>query len=334
MVPAVILAALLSISASAHETASEMAAAANAFLAALSPELRASATYPFADAERENWNYVPIARRGLPFARMTDRQEALALALLRTGLSEAGMQHAKAIVSLELVLKELEGGAARRDPTQYFVTIFGEPGSRAPWGWRFEGHHLSFNFTIIDGERIFFAPSFIGSNPAKVPSGPRQGERVLGVEEDLGRAFVTSLDERQRRLAVISPAAPPEIITANRPRAEPLAPVGIRYADLSVAQQAALIDLTKLYLHRWRAELADAAWARIEASGLDGITFAWAGGFESGQGHYYRIQSPDFLIEFDNTQNGANHIHTTVRDFTGDFGHDLLREHYAHDHAR
>jgi hypothetical protein len=331
-----LLAALLVLAplARAHEAANDMVAAATTFLGALSAEQKKQATYPLTDAERENWNFVPIERQGLPFKKMSTDQHALGLALLRTGLSHAGMARANAIISMELVLKELENGAARRDPTLYFVTIFGEPAANKSWGWRFEGHHLSFNFTIVDGKHVFFAPSFIGSNPAEIRSGPRKGERVLGEEEDLGLAFVNSLDAGQRKTAIIATEALKEIVTTNKKRVDPLSPTGIAAAQLNPAQREKLIGLVKLYLGRWRPDLADETFAKINAAGLDKITFAWAGGLDRTKQTYYRIQGPTFLIEFDNFQGNGNHIHTTVRDFKGDFGHDLLAAHYAKEHGK
>jgi hypothetical protein len=265
---------------------------------------------------------------------MSSAQQELAFALLRTGLSHAGMARAEAIISLENVLRELENGAARRNPTLYYVTVFGTPAADKSWGWRFEGHHLSFNFTVVDGAHVFFTPSFIGSNPAEVRSGPKAGLRVLGEEDDMGRAFVLSLDEEQRRIAIFDTEAPAEIITGNRPRAESLTPVGISAAQLNSAQRDALFALAKVYLNRWRTELAEASWSEMIAAGPEKLTFAWAGGLARGEANYYRIQSPTHLIEFDNTQNQANHIHSTVRVFKGDFGHDALAEHYAKEHAR
>jgi hypothetical protein len=318
----------------AHAPATDMLAAAEKFLGALSAEQTKQATYPLTDAERENWNFVPIARKGLPLKDMTAAQHDLALGLLRTGLGHAGIARAEAVMSMELVLKELENGADRRDPSRYFLTIFGTPSAEKSWGWRFEGHHLSFNFTVVNGTHVFFAPSFIGSNPAEVRSGPRKGERVLGAEDDLGRALVKSLNDAQRKTAVFATKAPGEIITVNHPRAEPLSPAGIPAAQLTAEQQEKLLELVKVYLSRWRPEIADETLAKITAAGIDQIAFAWAGGLERGEPNYYRIQGPTFLIEFDNTQNNANHIHTTFRDFKGDFGHDLLAEHYASEHAK
>lgn len=318
----------------AHAPAVDMVAAANSFLGSLKPEQKTKATYPLTDAERENWNFVPIARQGLPIKEMTSAQHDLAIALLRTGLGQHGYVRATAIMSLELVLRELEKNPVRRDPALYFVTIFGEPSASKSWGWRFEGHHLSFNFTIVNGTHVFFAPSFIGSNPAEVRAGPRQGERVLAEEEDLGLALINSLDAAQRKTAVFADVALKEIVTTNKKRVEPLSPAGIAAAAMNPTQRAKLEALVKLYLDRWRPELADETLAKIKAADFQKVTFAWAGGLDRSKQTYYRIQGPTFLIEFDNSQGNGNHIHTTFRDFKGDFGHDLLREHYKRDHAK
>ncbi len=319
----------------AHEVATEMVAAAQKFLGALSPEQRKQATYPLTDAERENWNFVPLERKGLSFRHTSTQIEALGIALLRTGLSHTGVAKAQAVMQLELILKEQEKDVVgRRDPTNYLVTIFGEPGTAQSWGWRFEGHHLSFNFTIVDGKHVFFAPSFIGTNPAEVRSGPRKGERVLAAEEDLGLALINSLDETQKKKAIFAEKALTEIVTKNDKRVQPLSPTGLSATDMSPAQREKLIALVKHYLNRFRPDLAGDANARIRASGLEKISFAWAGGLDRTKQTYYRIQTPDFLIEFDNSQGNGNHIHTTVRDFKGDFGHDLLAAHYAKEHAK
>jgi hypothetical protein len=319
----------------AHEAATEMVAAANVFLGSLNPTQKKEATYPLTDAERENWNFVPIARHGFSFDHASTMQHALGIALLRTGLSHTGVAKAQAIMAMELVLKELEKAnpKTRRDPTNYFVTIFGEPSTDKSWGWRFEGHHLSFNFTVVDGKHVFFAPAFIGSNPAEVREGPRKGERVLGREEDLGLDLINSLDARQRKTAIFAEVAVKEIVTKNKKRVDPLSPAGIPAAQLNSAQREKLIALVKVYLNRARPELAEEAFAKIEAAGLEKISFAWAGGLDRTKQTYYRIQGPTFLIEFDNFQGNGNHIHTTFRDFKGDFGNDLLAQHYATEHA-
>ncbi len=320
----------------AHEVPAEMTAAANSFLGALNADQKKQATYPLTDAERENWNFVPVARQGLPLKKMTPEQGALGIALLRTGLSHTGLAKAQAIMQLELFLKEAEKANPKqvRDPVNYFVTIFGEPAADKSWGWRFEGHHMSFNFTVVDGKHVFFAPGFMGTNPAEVRSGPRKGERVLGGDEDMGIALVNSLDPAQRKTAIIAEKALAEIVTTNKKRVEPLSPAGIAAPQLTPAQREKLVALVKHHLARWRPELAAENFAKISAAGLDNLTFAWAGGLDRSQQTYYRIQGPTFLIEFDNAQGNGNHVHSTFRDFKGDFGHDLLAEHYARDHAK
>lgn len=311
-----------------------MVTAARNFLGALDAPQKKQATYALTDAERENWNFVPLERKGLSFRHTSTQVQALGIELLRTGLSHTGVAKAQAVMQLELILKLLEKNTppGRRDPTNYLITIFGEPAADKSWGWRFEGHHLSFNFTIVDGKHVFFAPSFIGTNPAEVRSGPRKGERVLAEEEDLGLRLVNSLDPAQRKIAIFSETPLKEIVTTNKPRVDPLSPAGISAAQLNPAQREQLIALLKTYLNRWRPELAEETFAKISAAGLDQLTFGWAGGLDRSKQTYYRIQGPTFLIEFDNFQGNGNHIHTTVRDLKGDFGHDLLREHYAKQH--
>lgn len=334
------LATLLALApfARAHEAVDQMLAAANAYLAALTPEEKKKATYPLTDAERENWNFVPIARNGLSFKGTSTQVQALGLALLRTGVSHTGMAKAQAVMQLEFVLKDLEKGnttSPMRDATNYFVTIFGEPSANQSWGWRFEGHHLAFNFTIVDGQHVFFAPSFIGSNPAEVRSGPRKGERVLGEEEDLGFALVNALDDAQRKTAIIADKGLNEIVTTNKKRVDPLSPAGIAATQLNAAQKEKLLAVVKAFVNRYHPLLAEEKLAEITAAGLDKLTFAWAGPLHRGAGAtYYRVQGPTFVLELDNAQNNANHIHSTFRDFKGDFGHDLLAEHYAKEHSK
>jgi hypothetical protein len=320
----------------AHEAAADMVAAANQLLATLTAEQRKEAIYPLTDAERENWNFVPIERHGLPLKKMSTEQAALGFALLRTGLSPSGVAKASAIMQLEILLKELENDkpAGRRNPTMYFITIFGEPAANKSWGWRFEGHHMSFNFTVVDGKHVFFAPAFMGTNPAEVRQGPRKGERVLGEEEDLGLALINSLDAAQKKIAIFAEKALTEIVTKNDKRVSPLSPVGIAATQLNPAQREKLLALVKLYLGRARPELAADAFVAATAAGLEKITFAWAGGLDRSQQTYYRLQGPTFLIEFDNSQGNGNHVHSTVRDFKGDFGHDLLARHYAEQHGK
>jgi hypothetical protein len=320
----------------AHEPVVDMLDAAQKFLGALDAPQKTKAAYALTSTERETWFFVPIARKGIPLTELSGAQRERALALLKSGLSQRAFASAEAIRSLDSVLKEMErdNPPGRRNPELYYVTIFGEPATGASWGWRFEGHHLSFNFTIVEGKHVLFAPEFMGSNPAEVRAGPRKGERNLGEEDDLGRALVKSLDEKQRTVAVFAEKSPNDILTSNKPRVDPLAPAGLPFAQMTTAQREALRGLLAHYANRNRTELAAATLAEINAAGIDKVCFAWAGGFEPGQGHYYRIQGPTFVVEFDNTQNDANHVHSVWRDFKNDFGHDFLAAHYAKDHAK
>jgi Protein of unknown function (DUF3500) len=320
------------------KTASEMAAAAKTFLVALTPEQRTKATMTFEDQDRMRWHYIPESmwpRKGIPFKDLDAAQRQLAHAFLSTGLSHRGYLKATTIMSLEAILKELEQGKGPvRDSDLYFFSIFGEPSENQTWGWRVEGHHLSLNFTVAHGQLIATAPTFFGSNPAEVKSGPRQGLRVLGREEDLARELLRSFDEKQRSVAVIDTKAPDEIATGHAVKVEPGNPVGLPAAKMNQNQKTQLVALLEEYAHNLPDELADGELKKLQDAGVDRIHFAWAGGFNRGDRHYYRVQGPTFLVEYDNTQNDANHIHSVWRAFEGDFGLDLLRLHYQRDHAK
>ena len=313
-----------------------MAEAASRFLAALSPAERAKTSIPFDDRERFDWGYVPRSRRGIPLKEVDPAKRRLALDLLRTGVSSAGLRKASDIMALETVLRELEGWSMR-DPELYFVTVFGTPAPGAAWGWRFEGHHLSLNYTVAGGIGLATSPSFFGAHPARVESGPLAGTRALAGEEDLARELVLSLDPPLRSRATFRSSAPSEIVTGAAEKVDPLAPAGIAASEMSADGRTRLRRLLREYLGRMPDDLGAEREAKLDAAGFDRIHFAWAGGYRPGEKHYYRLQGPTFLVEYDDTQNDANHIHTVWRDFDGDFGRDLLREHYrqtGHDAAR
>ena len=198
----------------------------------------------------------------------------------------------------------------------------------AAWGWRFEGHHLSLNFTLAGDRLVVDTPSFLGANPATVASGARAGLRVLAAEEDMARALLGMLDEAQRRTAVFDTRTYGDIVTTNAADVDPLQPVGIAASQLSDGQREQLMRLVEVYASTFEPALAQARLARVRAGDIGAIRFGWAGATEPGKPHYYRIQGPQFLIEYDASQNGGNHIHTVWRDFAGDFGRDLLRQHY------
>jgi len=318
----------------AHEATAEMEQAAKAFLSALTEEQKAKVVFQFEGTDRADWHFIPRPRKGLPIKEMTQEQRLLAHGLLATGLSHRGYTKAVSIMSLEGVLAILEKdkkGAPVRDPENYFFSIFGTPGT-SPWGWRVEGHHLSLNFTAVGDQAPAMTPSFFGTNPGEVKEGPRAGTRILGPEEELGRSLIKSLNEEQRKKAVILAAAPKDIL--NVPGRNETKPEGIGWNDLTAEQREGLLKIVREYLGRHRPDVAAEDLARLEKAGFDKLTFAWAGGFERGEPHYYRVQSGSSVLEYDNVQNGANHVHCVWRDFDHDFGTDLLAEHYKAAHGK
>jgi len=323
---------LLTSAYSRMHSASVMSDAAKAFLNSLDAEQRARATFQLQDEERFDWHYIPKARKGLPLKDMNAAQKHLAHALLSAGLSQRGYIKAITIMSLDEVLRILEQGKGPvRDPEGYFFSVFGEPSETGTWGYRIEGHHISQNFTVANG-KVQGAPSFFGANPAEVREGPRKGLRVLGHEEDLGRALIQSLTAEQKKVAIVSKDAPADILTTNsRKAALNGQPSGIQASKLDAHQKELLQNLLDEYCYNMPDQVAQVREEQIKKAG-NNIYFAWAGGEQPGQGHYYRVQSPSFLVEYDDTQNNANHIHTVWRDFDGDFGLDLLKEHYQTSH--
>ena len=310
--------------------AAAMARAATAFLATLDVRRARQAVFAFADAERLNWHYVPRRREGLPLKDMTADARAAAHALLQAGLSAAGYAKASGVVRLEGVLRQLETfGAFRRDPDNYAVTVFGTPGPGAPWAWRFEGHHLSLNFTIVPGRAIAVTPAFLGANPAEVPSGAHQGLRVLRDEQDLGLMLARSLDPAQRAQATIASASLGDIVSGpGRGDALKGEPAGVSLGRLGAGPLALAQRLIETYARNMRSELAEGELRRIHAAGLARVHFAWAGPVDPKRPHYYRLHGPTVLIEYDNTQNDANHIHSVWHDPRNDFGADVLGAHY------
>jgi len=326
--------------ASGHDAGPQMAEIANTFLGSLTAEQKAKAGFAFTDDERENWHFVPIERKGLSMKEMSPQSRLLAHALLSTGLSARGVTKATTIMSLEEVLYQIEGAGdetkraatrARRDPEQYFVSIFGEPGPKGVWGWRVEGHHLSLNYTIKDGQIVRATPSFFGSNPGEVREGPLTGVRVLAREEELGRELVKSLTPEQAKKAVVPGDAPKEMLTAQERKVNALTPDGLPDSELNDAQQKLLRSIMVEYLARVRPDIAEEELAAIKKSGAP-VFFVWMGGKERGEPHYYRVQGKTFVLEYDNVQNGANHVHSVWRSFAGDFGRDILGEHHKAEH--
>jgi hypothetical protein len=319
-----------------------MADAARRLLGSLTPEQQRQASFAFANDERLHWHFIPtemFPRKGLLIRSMTEPQRTLAHDLLKAGLSQRGYLTASSIMDLETVLKALEvapraaappppsGTVLERDPEKYFFSIFGTPSAKDTWGWRVEGHHVSLHFTVVNGTMVASSPSFFGSNPAEVREGPKKGLRILGAEEDAARALLQSLDAAQRTTAIVNATAPGDMVTMATVDISPLSPAGLAAGAMSAAQRQLLMQLLDVYAGKMAGDIAEDRLARVRKAGLEKITFAWAGETERGKKHYYRVQGPTFLVEYDNTQNDGNHIHSVWRDFNGDFGRDLLREH-------
>lgn len=306
--------------------ADDMAAAAHTFLASLDQDQRQSASFKLDAEERENWHFVPLDRKGLMLQDMAPAQQTLAFGLLGSALSSKGLLRATTIMSLEQLLAERENNPKLRNPQKYYLAIFGTPKSGGTWGWRFEGHHFSLNVTVANGRAISLTPVFFGTNPAEVREGPRQGLRPLGDLEDLARALATSLHTAGKAV-IFSDKAPRDIITGQERTVTHLQAQGVTTDELDDDQGEQLRKLVTAYLANHPIDALDTSIAKIKTSDFSQIHFAWAGGLNKGDPHYFRVQGPTFLMEYANTQNGANHAHAVWRSFDGDFGRDLLREH-------
>jgi hypothetical protein len=314
--------------------ASLMTECANRFLAALDANQRGKATFPFDTDERMNWHFIPKERKGLPLREMTPYQKHLASALLAAGLSQTGYIKAVTIMSLEDVLKIIENDSGeRRNPEKYYFSVFGTPSDSGTWGYRVEGHHLSQNYTVVNG-KVIDGPSFFGSNPAEVQLGLRKGLRTLAGEDDLGIELIHALDEHQQKVAIVDPTAYKDILTAaSRKAALQGQPSGLSATKMNASQFDALMALMEEYARNVPDQLAEGRIEQLNKAGRN-IFFAWSGGINRDDPHYYRVQTASFLIELDDTQDNANHIHSVWRDFTGDFGEDLLQQHYQASHQK
>ncbi len=306
-----------------------MVAAADSFLASLTREQHNRAVYGFDDEERLNWHFIPRDRNGAVLQDMTPEQLAAAHRLLRTFFSESGYSQAEAVRNLENVLAEIEvNGRFERNPDLYYLTVFGEPGLDSNWALRYEGHHLAFNWTFVRGLGIASSPQFFGTNPAEVRTGALTGTRVLGTEEDLARELVTSLSVSQAQQAILETEVPRDIITGANVDIDRFDTVGISASDLTAGQKNQLMELIGEVASVQPTNIYEERMAQIRDEGFESLRFVWIGNTEPGAPHYFRVQGSGFLIEYDNVQNEANHVHLVWRDFEGDFGRDLLQLHY------
>ena len=309
----------------------QMAEACNSFLGSLSAEQKAKACFQYEDGERIFWYYPPVNRHGLALRDMSSQQRKLAFNLMSTGLTPRSFEQAKLIIDHESVLGPLEKEQGIvtfvRDPELYYFTVFGQPGGDGPWGWRAEGHHVSLHFSIWGDKVISVTPFFFGANPAEVRKGPKSGQRILGGREDLAFQLMDSLDQGQKSTATIYEKAPLDILTYNSSKVSLPMEEGLPGAKMSGTQREMLLSLISEYVGQVRDDLSAERMDTIKQQGMDGFHFAWAGPAEKGKEHYYRIHGGDFVVEFDNRQDGANHIHSVWRDVENDFAADVLREH-------
>ena len=313
------------------QAVAQMVDAAKAFLGSLNAQQKAKATFEYMDGERVFWYYPPMNRHGLPLRDMEPAQRDLAMAVMASGLTSESYEQAKLIIEHEDVLGPLEKERGhisfKRDVELYYFTIFGEPGGNDPWGWRVEGHHISIHFSIWGDKVIGMTPFFFGANPAEVRKGPKNGLRILGGREDLAFDLMESLDAKQVAESIICDAAPADIVTFNATKASLMTYEGLPASKMNGAQKELLMALVAEYVNQVRTDLAEQKLAELKKTGLDHLHFAWAGPVTKDEPHYYRIHGGDFVVEFDNRQDGANHIHSVWRDVENDFASDVLREH-------
>ena len=313
----------------------QSAVLANNFISSLTDQQRSKTVLALDTEERYNWHYVPKDRKGIPLLELSEEQKSKAFALLRSCLSTKGYSKTMDVIQLEKVLKIVENRAddEYRNSGKYYISIFGKPDQKGSWGWRFEGHHISFNFSSIKNLLTSGTPGFLGANPAIVQSGDQKGKQVLREETEAGFTLLRSFNSQQLESALSKSGSPSDIITGASRKASIDSREGISYSAMTKDQKALFTELIHIYIHRYTKLFADKMISEMNAAGLDNLRFVWAGSQQAiGKPYYYRIQGPTIIIEYDNSQNNANHIHTVVRDLKNDFGGDQLLEHYKQGH--
>jgi hypothetical protein len=319
--------------AAAPELSGAMGKAAGAWLASLEARQRSRALLAWADPMRNAWHYVPRNRPGLALREMSSAQAAAAWELIGALLSARGLSQARAQLRLERTLGELTRNESFRDPGNYALVLFGDPIGSAPWCWRFEGHHLSLTTVVAPGYGLAVTPVFFGANPAKIPAPhAHAGFRLLGAEEDQAFALIRSFDAGVRAEAIIADRSLGDIVAGPGRELSLKRFEGIALSGLAEGQRDGVLRILELYAGTMREEIAAPALARLREAGVDKLHFAWAGSPERGRPHYFRVHGPTVLVEYDNTQDGANHVHSVWIDPDAVFGRDLLKAHYQGAH--
>jgi hypothetical protein len=306
-------------------------------LASFSAAQRRQAVYPFEARERRDWHYVPRRRPGLTLGAMKPTQHELLWALLRAGLSAQGVQKTRDVIATEAILDNLSGSPGARDPGNYAIVVFGTPASGQPWGWRFEGHHLSLSCTVVPGQGVAVTPAFLGAHPATAPPHHSQaGFKALGTEEAAGFRLLQSLSDTQKATVTIASRSLGDILSGPGREVSLQQRAGLAFDAMTASQRQLAMALIDAYVRNVRHDVAQAEMDSLTAAGIETLHFAWAGGHTPGQPHYYRVHGPTLVIEYDNTQNGANHVHSIWHNPPKSFGQDLLQAHYnaAHPDAR
>ncbi|MRH98918.1 DUF3500 domain-containing protein [Kriegella sp. EG-1] len=320
----------------------DLAQKANLFIASLNDDLKTKAIFSLDDDERYNMKYIPISRKGPRFHDFNEKQKAAAIDLLKSSLSEEGYRKSKDIMSLEKVLRVIEDddndlmpdGKPRRDPLNYHFLIFGDPASGNPWGWKFEGHHLSLNFTSLEGKITSATPIFFGTNPGLIKITGHKEKEVLKKETSLSFKLVNSLSSAQLKKAKFADIAPEEIITTTIRKVENFEQKGIFYNEFTATQKDIFNELLNLYMNNYEKNFSAEYREKIKKAGIENLSFSWAGSLKPGTPNYWCIQGPVLIIEYDNTQTDSNHVHTVVRDPTNDYGEDTLKKHYENGHHK
>ncbi|MEM8823259.1 MAG: DUF3500 domain-containing protein [Pseudomonadota bacterium] len=280
-------------------TASAVTDAAQRFLSQADPAAR----FPLSGEEPTRWHWTNIRRfprNGQVLSSMDGTQRQAAMDLVDASLSPEGTVRARQIMALERLIN--------RDPDAYYWSVFGEPGE-GDWGWRLEGHHLSHHFRI-SGDRVSPVPFFLGAWPNR----GADGRRPLGEIEDLARDLVAGLPEDARRAAIVADRARPGHVTGNASRASAPGLQGLNLSDAGAA--AAGRDLAATYLASLPKAQRDAALARATAGPMH---LSWRGPLDVDRPHYWRLQGSAFTLEWDDTRNNSDHVHSVWRDYDADF---------------
>lgn len=319
------VALLLARSREEKNSGTAMTKAAETFLDSLTPAQREQATFGYDDPERLNWHFIPRERKGVPLRDLEGKSLDAAHAFIASGLSAAGYDQTTKVMSLEevLFLLETRGTRAerreRRHPGKYYLSVFGTPAARGTWGWRLEGHHVSLNYVVENGQVVSTTPEFFGANPGTIDAGVGRQLRVLGSEEDLARQILKLCSPEQQKIAWIDKQAPDDLRGGGVAQPETTPPVGLPISQMSADQKKLMGALLSEYLQNMPADVEQQRRAHLEKAGLENVHFAWWGSAEQHERHYYRVQGPTFLIEYNNTQNNANHVHSYWRNLAGDF---------------